>query len=457
MLVLLIEDAAGQDNSKSLQQGPKFLHLMRRLWAMSRDDVSHSIFQRHSDETFDKTVSPVMASPITVSPTTSAAQPTTPPATQTPATTLPLTTAQPVSKLPAADLTASPSTILNEVTASPTSSLQPAVSETPVPVPSINSGTASPSISVANTTTVPSVTPATATSAPTAAKNYTFAPSVATTGNTTFAPSRATIGNNTLAPSVVTMGNGTLAPSVTTTGNTTLAPSVATTGNSTLAPTVFSTANVTLAPTPMETLKQYLERTLTITGEIDAAGSPQNEAFVKIESTYPDLLPDAPETRTRIAQMYGLNTMYYALNGPDWKLRDDWASDVDFCGDSAWYGVECNDDQIVLRLNLTENDLMGNLPSEIKGLSGLSKYVSIKMVSDLRLCNSIVAAGKQSNHWRIAKHYWGYGRLAATGLQQQLYQWHLTCYHWELGSIDITEIELKWSQWDDANRDWSTP
>jgi hypothetical protein len=139
-------------------------------------------------------------------------------------------------------------------------------------------------------------------------------------------------------------------------------------------------ANATLAPTPVETLQQFLERTLTTTGEIETAGSPQNEAFVAIGTNHPDLLPDAPETRTRIAQMYGLNTMYHALNGTDWKFRDRWSSDVDFCGDSAWYGVECNDERIVVRLNLTDNDLMGSIPSEIKGLSGLGKYVSFKLL-----------------------------------------------------------------------------
>jgi hypothetical protein len=126
-----------------------------------------------------------------------------------------------------------------------------------------------------------------------------------------------------------------------------------------------------------------LERTLSTTGEIDASGSPQNEAFVTIETNFPDLLPDSDEARTRIAQMYGLNTMYYALNGSEWKLRDDWASGVDFCGDSAWYGIECNEDLIVVRLNLTDNDLMGSIPSEINGLSGLGKLnVAKHMVGD---------------------------------------------------------------------------
>jgi hypothetical protein len=121
-----------------------------------------------------------------------------------------------------------------------------------------------------------------------------------------------------------------------------------------------------------------LERTLSTTGEIELSGSPQSEAVAAIETNFPDLLPDSDETRTRIAQMYGLNTMFYALNGSAWKLRDDWASAVDFCGDSAWYGVECNADLIVTRLNLTDNDLMGSIPSEIKGLSGLGKFLCCK-------------------------------------------------------------------------------
>ena len=130
-----------------------------------------------------------------------------------------------------------------------------------------------------------------------------------------------------------------------------------------------------------ETRKEFLERTLSADGVIDVVGSAQNQAYVALELNFPNLEPNNGDQQ-KIAEIYALNTLYYALNGTEWKERSGWASAMDVC-DGSWEGVVCNDEGVVSMLNLTDNDLMGTLPSEIKGLSGLGKLENRHVASAL--------------------------------------------------------------------------
>lgn len=127
----------------------------------------------------------------------------------------------------------------------------------------------------------------------------------------------------------------------------------------------------------METRQEFLERTLTTTNDlINTVGSPQNQAFVALEVNFPDVgePTDGIDVQRKLSEIYALHTLYYALNGTGWKER--WATGVsgeDIC--DGWKGVVCDETTGAVReLNLTANDLMGELPSEIKGLWELGKW-----------------------------------------------------------------------------------
>jgi Leucine-rich repeat (LRR) protein len=122
----------------------------------------------------------------------------------------------------------------------------------------------------------------------------------------------------------------------------------------------------------METTQQFLERTLSTNGTLTQVGTPQNQAFTALQASFPNLTPMSGN-QVEIAQIYALNTMYFSLNGTAWRMRTGWAGATDPCVEPIWFGVRCDASGMVIELDLTANDLMGPLPSEIQGLSNLGK------------------------------------------------------------------------------------
>jgi hypothetical protein len=132
-------------------------------------------------------------------------------------------------------------------------------------------------------------------------------------------------------------------------------------------------------------LLNFLETTLTTDGSLASSGSPQNKAFLQLQSTNPELNPTSVADQGTIIQKYVLNTLYYSTNlvGLTWTLEDLWTTAAPVCGpnDSNWFGVECDQNGDVISLNLAANSLEGTLPSELQGLSTLGKCDTICIFS----------------------------------------------------------------------------
>ena len=65
-----------------------------------------------------------------------------------------------------------------------------------------------------------------------------------------------------------------------------------------------------------------------------------------------------------------LVALYNATDGPNWINNTNWLSDLPL---ATWYGVRCCDAGRVTRLILRDNDLNGELPSELASLTRLSE------------------------------------------------------------------------------------
>jgi Leucine-rich repeat (LRR) protein len=77
-----------------------------------------------------------------------------------------------------------------------------------------------------------------------------------------------------------------------------------------------------------------------------------------------DVTSDAPTIHDKAV----LETLYFETGGPQWKNSAGWAQDSDYC---AWYGVTCDSDDNVVRLNLSKNGLQGDIPTDIFRLTNL--------------------------------------------------------------------------------------
>lgn len=83
----------------------------------------------------------------------------------------------------------------------------------------------------------------------------------------------------------------------------------------------------------------------------------------------------------RVQQRYILSVLHFATNGDFWKKKFNWMSAER--SECDWYGITCNNENnIIERIDLSENNVTGFLPNEIASLSNLvSLNVSFDNIS----------------------------------------------------------------------------
>ena len=69
----------------------------------------------------------------------------------------------------------------------------------------------------------------------------------------------------------------------------------------------------------------------------------------------------------RIAQRYGLSTLYYNTASTRWTDESKWLSQ----NECEWFGVTCGESGQVVGVNLVNNQLAGTLSLDIATLSNL--------------------------------------------------------------------------------------
>ena len=87
-------------------------------------------------------------------------------------------------------------------------------------------------------------------------------------------------------------------------------------------------------------------------------------------------------------EAYALAVMYFETNADisydvsddfstktNWKTNTNWMQPAPVC---SWYGIQCEDERIVIEVNLTHNELKGRLPQELKVFSSLRMLDLVK-------------------------------------------------------------------------------
>lgn len=321
--------------------------LRRKLWALTDEEVTQLIFERHTMDPPERNV--VSRSPSSTSTPTKAP--------------------------------------IQSSTAAPVRQTQSPVEGTELP------GTLVPTLSPIQGTTTPG------TQAPTPLGSGTMIPGTITPG--TAAPTPSGTGPGTLTPGTLTPGTvaptplgsgpGTMIPGTIVPG-TTAPSSLGSVAPGTVAPTplgsgtqqpvgvgttVVPTPGGTQAPVGQETPAEFITRTLTDDGSLETPGTPQNLAFASLTANYPNLDPNnGPNDQIQITQIYTLNTIFYSSEGNGWRNRDGWDGAIDPCTPPTWFGVTCSTPAPggvaeATSLSLESNDMIGPLPSELRGLTSL--------------------------------------------------------------------------------------
>ena len=150
---------------------------------------------------------------------------------------------------------------------------------------------------------------------------------------------------------------------------------VPTTAPGSPSPTQVPTILTTEPPTSTsETVEEFLTRTLTDDGALQTTGTPQNLAFAAFQTSYPAITEVTSDSvREFVSTVYSLSVLFFSTGGDQWRDRTAWLGATPPCGvqgSTPWAGVSCTDSSID-SLSLPNNDLVGQLPSEIRGLPSL--------------------------------------------------------------------------------------
>ena len=117
-----------------------------------------------------------------------------------------------------------------------------------------------------------------------------------------------------------------------------------------------------------------MTRTLTDDGSLTTPGSPQQLALNYFTTNFPAITNvDSDTVREFVSSVYSLAVVYYSTGGDIWRDRTGWVGTTPPCGvqgSTPWVGVTCTDSTIN-NLVLPVNDLIGQLPSEVRGLATL--------------------------------------------------------------------------------------
>jgi hypothetical protein len=141
-------------------------------------------------------------------------------------------------------------------------------------------------------------------------------------------------------------------------------------GTPTPSPTVATTdAPVTAAQLSRAgAMRQYLA-TVNIGGAESLTDGAENRALAWLVSDDPLVLdPTLANDQQRIRQRYALlNIWFNSVN--QWNNETGWTIIEDEC--AGWFGVTCDDSQVVITIDLEDNNVQGILPADIALLSGL--------------------------------------------------------------------------------------
>ncbi len=98
-------------------------------------------------------------------------------------------------------------------------------------------------------------------------------------------------------------------------------------------------------------------------------GTPQADAYdwiVNVDES------DACDGPTDLMERYLLTVFYYSTGGDNWKNKRGWLlGSVHHCA-NGWTGITCGADNHVDQIKLQKNNLSGEIPSDIAGLTSLS-------------------------------------------------------------------------------------
>ena len=99
-----------------------------------------------------------------------------------------------------------------------------------------------------------------------------------------------------------------------------------------------------------------------------ATAAPTMQSVLPMSTPRPTARPPMAQTPPE-TEREALVALYNATGGPNWEGNNNWLSDVPI---SEWEGVTTDDNGRVTQLNLSVNELSGEIPPELGNLANLT-------------------------------------------------------------------------------------
>jgi Leucine-rich repeat (LRR) protein len=78
--------------------------------------------------------------------------------------------------------------------------------------------------------------------------------------------------------------------------------------------------------------------------------------------------PIDPDAQINFIQRYTAATLFLSTQGKNWNNNEGWMGRMNVC---TWFGVVCDENGLVTSLSLSDNNLMGPIPADLKTLGNL--------------------------------------------------------------------------------------
>eukprot|EP00986_Skeletonema_menzelii_P011701 scaffold6116_cov145-Skeletonema_menzelii.AAC.1 len=129
-------------------------------------------------------------------------------------------------------------------------------------------------------------------------------------------------------------------------------------------PSLNPSSSINPSPTPSEVPSVSSEPSL------DPSSNPTVSIDPSFEPSGVPSVSSEPSMDPKQSQLYALSVLYNATNGDSWDNNSGWL-DSSSQSECDWYGVTCDDENIVTSVELGFNNLSGSIPTEIGLLKSL--------------------------------------------------------------------------------------
>lgn len=205
------------------------------------------------------------------------------------------------------------------------------------------------------------------------------------------------------------------------------------------APVNFPTQSPVTADSRFGQLETLLTNSgITPSEKFTDTESPQYKAAWWLASTDPSPLEILKDPFEKVLQRYVMVLLWYATGGENWTDQNNFLGNLGVCQWQIASGARCNQEGLIIELDLGRNNLEGTIPDELGYLQnlvdvqlGMYRFWLKIWIADFSTNNAPLSSYRQQFNWR-----------------------HHSYYVWRAQAVDKFESSIKCTCWRNSDGAW---